>query len=197
MCRSGLRSSPFLVAVALLPVWGCGGPEPAPSAAPGSGGKTSETGAAPANPEKALREQLRSGLFQLDACAASVEEALVAARGASKRASGEAQQGLLDVIDMLDSAGGTVADHLGESPGEDQVKVDYTGQDERRIRAIAAANDAHTELGEAAGLAGSLVEVATPPVRAEIEELVNLIEVAVEDARGAVEALGGTVEAPS
>lgn len=177
--------------MAVLAVAGCGGPEVPASREP----KPKAPSVATEDPEAQLREQLRSGLFQLDACAASVEEALAAARGASKRASGEAQQGLLDVVDMLDSAGATVTEPLGEPPTEKQIKEDFIGQDERRLRAITSANDAHSELIEAAGLASSLVEVTAPAVRREVEALVNLIEVAVEDASGAIEALGGSVEA--
>lgn len=146
------------------------------------------------SPEDTLFEQLRSGAFQLDAATESISEALVHAKDALGGTSGQAKEGLQDILDYLDSAGAGIADYAVEPQSADEIRKKYKEFEDQRRKSVQAINDAIRDLEEARGIAASLEE---DQPNYSGKGLSGLIDVAIDDLKGAVEALGGKLESDS
>lgn len=157
---------------------------------PGGSSPTVET-ESPSTAEAKLQEQLRSGAFQLGAAAESLEEALTKAKEAEGKSSGAVKEGLEEILDLIDGAGSAVAEFAVEPPSVEEVKSKLAEFEALRAKAIQAIGDAMHDLEDARGIAASLEEDNPSFVG---KGLADLIGVAVEDLKGAIEALGGKVE---
>ena len=137
-----------------------------------------------------LYDKLHSGHFQIDAALDSIEEALKEAR-ATKPTSADVKQSLDDIMDSIDSAGNALGDEVGEEPHRDQVEKDLAKSEARRVNLCALVNDSLHDLRDARGIVDSLADSngAGP-----LEPVGLKIDVAMEDLRGALEALGGKEE---
>lgn len=161
---------------------GCG--DPAASPKPAQAVKPAD---APAAPERAVYEELRAGAIQLGAVTQSISEALASARELAARERGDRRQALSDAAAYLDSAGATLADHAVEPPEYDAFAKDFAAQDERRLQAIEAANDARVDAQSAQHTLGDLGGDAT--------SLADRVAAIVADIEEAIITLGGEVEA--
>lgn len=171
----------------------CGGPasdptKPTPTAS-NTGGEDPTV-----SPEKRLYEQLRSGMFQMGAAAGSIEEALSAARDAAAQLKGDLKGAMEDAIESIDAAGAGVAEYAADPPEEAEVAKDFATWDERRLKAVEAANDAMHDLREAAGLLADADETNPGPAGQPARDVRALVLVALDDLWGAIEAFGGTPE---
>jgi hypothetical protein len=148
----------------------------------------------PENPDQALYEMCRAGTVQMNGAADSIEETLQTAKKVLPIATGEAAQGLQEAIDLIDGAGAGIADYTAPIPGPDRFPEVAAEQDERRLKAIQAGNDAIRDLKEAAGILESLTASTKDSLRKGVGEVLELVDVSVRDLYDAVEALGGRVE---
>jgi hypothetical protein len=171
---------PFLaVAVA---AFGCNSSTPPPHAKADSD--------KPATKHADLYDKLHSGHFQIDAALDSIEDALKEAR-ATKPKSADVKQSLDDIMDSIDSAGNALGDEVGEEPHRDQVEKDLAKSEARRVNLCALVNDSLHDLRDARGIVDSLADSnGVGP----LEPIGVKIDVAMEDLRGALEALGGKEE---
>ncbi|HRI44220.1 MAG TPA: hypothetical protein PLL78_12470 [Fimbriimonadaceae bacterium] len=154
----------------------------------------STTEVEPPNPEQALYELCRAGTVQMNGAADSIEETLQTAKSVLPIATGDAVQGIKEAIELIDGAGAGIADYTAPIPGMDRFPEVAAEQDERRLKAIQAGNDAIRDLKEAAGILESLVQSTAATLRKGIGEVIELVDVCVRDLYDAVEALGGRVE---
>ena len=175
-------------------VLGCG--SPAESKARPDGADTAVSAAAE-SPDELLYEQLRSGAFQLNAAASSIEETLTAAKAAIGKLpiGSSSREGMEDVVDYVDSAGSGIGDFSEDPPSKDEVAKDFAAFDEKRLKAIGAASDALKDLREALGLLETMAEDANAAVVKTVLGVRSLLAVSIDDLWGAIEALGGQPEA--
>jgi hypothetical protein len=168
----------------------------AKSAAPGGQPASAESAQAEPSAEELLRQQLRSGRFQLNAAAGSIEQTYLAAKEAadSYKRVRDVHEGFLDVVDYVDSAGAEVSDHIEEPPTLEDITKDFATYDERRLKAVQAANDALKDLREALGVLEGLSDSPQEAVARSALSVKSLLAVAIDDLWGAVEALGGEPE---
>jgi len=174
--------------------FGCGSPTESRSRPDGADKAISAT---VQSPDELLYEQLRSGAFQLNAAASSIEETLAAAKTASTRLpkKSNASEGMLDVVDYIDSAGSVIGDFAEDPPSKDEVAKDFAAFDEKRLKAVSAASDALRDLREALGLLETMAEDANGSVVKAVLGVRSLLAVAIDDLWSAIEALGGQPEA--
>lgn len=171
----------FAAAVALL---GCG-----------KGGAPAAAGvqAPPADPVAARREEDAEAAYSLDTALASIADALDATKRLAPVAGGDAKEALLDVAEMLDSAGATLADHDEPPPPLAEYRKAEAERSSERRRALNDALDALHELRDAQGTLDDLTQTA-PPDR---QDALGGIGAGTDDAIGSVEnaivRLGGKV----
>ena len=140
-----------------------------------------------------MREADAEAAYSLDAASEAIADALTATRKLAPAVGGDAKDALLDVAEMLDSAGATLADHDEPPPDlETYRKAQAEGTEERR-KALDAALDALHELRDAQGTLDDLSETAPPPHRDALAEIGGGVEEAIGAVEGAVVKLGGRV----
>lgn len=129
----------------------------------------------------------------MNGAADTIEETLATAEKVKAAAAGEALAAIEDVLGLIDSAGAGIADYTTPIPNLDEFRKAVEAQDERRLKAIEAGNDAVRDLKEAAGILDSLAESAPDPLKKGAAELAELVDLCVRDLYDAVEALGGQI----
>jgi hypothetical protein len=186
----------FWCALSLLCLYSCSNP-PTESPPPPKITHVEQKLPPSVKPEEQLYEQLRSGSFQLDAAAGSIEDTLEAAKSAHKALAkyAEAASAMQDVIEYLDSAGEGVAEFGDGTPNKEDVAKNFAASDDKRLKAIEAANDALHDLREALGILESLSGSENDTVAKKALSVKALVAVAIDDVWGAIEAFGGEPEA--
>ncbi len=154
------------------------------------------TASLPADANEAVREQLRSGLFQLSAALDSIQEALKQAKEIQKGSKGRLKEAMSEVVDRIDSCGSTLADHNSDPPTVDDVKKDFAKFDDQRLKTVDDVNDTLSELKEIKGMVGGLTG-DTPELEDKLTRLAALVDQAMEDASGTLLALGGKEQLPT
>lgn len=146
------------------------------------------------DPETALFENYRTGLYQVAAGVASLQTALQSCQELAKKAKGDQKEALLDVSDMLDSAGATLADATAPAPTKEEFLKDFKGFDEERLKAVEKAVDAYRETRNALGISEQLEEAATGD-KAPFTALSTHIEESLETLESVIQSFGGKVPA--
>lgn len=192
--RRNLGIALFFLAIASI--GGCGSGSGAPSDPPAGKPPASEEADPPATPEAQLYEQLRAGAVQLDLAQVAITEAYSHANTIrdDRKLDMAIQEGAADVSELLDSAGAQLADFTEPPPDEATVTRSFGESDDRRLKAIEAANDALHELNDALGLVQSLLDSADEVLRPRLDVLFETIRGAIEEVTSAIGALGGEVE---
>lgn len=187
----------WIVVVCAWVVWGCGSPPDAneASVAPKKPTKDSKPSLPknPSDPDEALYEVSRKGTVQMNGAADTIEETLATAEKVKAAATGEAAAAMEDVLGLIDSAGAGIADYTAPIPNLDEFRKVVEAQDERRLKAIEAGNDAVRDLKEAVGILDSLAENSPEPLKKGASELSELVDLCIRDLYDAVEALGGQI----
>lgn len=174
-----------------LVLTGCSGPSSAPKPAAQVSAAPAPV-APPADPAKALYEQVRAGVYQYGAASDAIDDALDTARDLAKTADGDAKQSLLDVVDFLNDAGGSLGDHTDDPKLED-FRQDFAGRDDERKKAISDGNDALEGLLQAQNTARDLVKAAPAPLKDDTQDMLDNIDTAVDAVRDGIHAYGGEV----
>jgi hypothetical protein len=99
------------------------------------------------------------------------------------------------VVDFVDSTGAAIAEHVEDPPARERVAAEFGAFDEKRLKAIAAGNEALRDLREALGVLEGLASGEDAKVAQLALEVKSLLAVALDDLWGAVEAYGGEPEA--
>jgi len=183
------------IALLVVVLAGCGSKtKPEEQSAPPT--DTLKPSAAPSDPNEALHEQLSSGLFQLSATLDSIQSALKEAKDLQRDAKGALKEGLVDVVDHLDSCGATLADHNEDPPTVEEIKKNFAPLDDKRLKTIDDVNDTLSDLKESKGMVSGLTG-DTDELEERVTRLAALIDQAMEDARGTLQALGGQEQLPT
>lgn len=171
--------------VGLVALAGCGS-KPTEEAQPGPAKPPVEETKTPA---ELLHEQLRSGSFQLTAALDSIEAALKEAK--AHPATGELKNSLKEIADDIDSAGTDLTEENDDPPTKEQVAADMASFEAKRKKLCDMINDSLHDLIDARGIVDSFAEEGkTGP----LENVGLKIDVAIDDLKGALEALGGKEE---
>ncbi|MCW5941324.1 MAG: hypothetical protein KIS66_03780 [Fimbriimonadaceae bacterium] len=186
-------------ALLLLAVAGLVGCQPGSGATadPDPAVKTeTESADPPATPEGRVYEQLRAGAVQLDLAQVAITEAYSHANAIrdDRELDMAIQEGAADVSELLDSAGAQLGDFTEPPADEAAVAKAFGEHDERRIKAIEAANDALHDLDDALGLVQSLLDAADESVRPRLDVLFESIRGGIDEVRSAIASLGGEIE---
>lgn len=191
---TGVRA-PVVACLAALALVGChSGKQTVASAATPSTATLSPS--APADPNEALRSELSSGIYQLGATLDSVQAALEQAKTIDKDAKADFKQAMDDIVDRLNSCGSTLADYNDEPPSLETVAKDFKKYDDQRLKAIDDVNDTVTELKEIKGMVSG-VAGTSDATEDQLTKLAALVDQALEDASGTLDALGGKVQLPT
>ncbi len=140
-----------------------------------------------ATPADKLYEQLRAGVFRIDASLGSIEDALKEAK-ATEASTVDLRQSLEDIQASIDSAGEILAEEAAVEP---QKGGDVSTYDQRRAKLVELVNDALHDLRDARGIVDSL---AGEDDLGPLEPIGAKVDVAMTDLRSALEALGGKEE---
>lgn len=143
------------------------------------------------SPEDQLYEQLHSGVFQLEAALDSIEESLKEAKGT--KATGNAKGSLTDIVNDIDSAGSSLAEEVDDAPAKEAVAADMKSFEAKRKKLCDLVNDSLHDLRDARGIVDSLAEDGKD---SPLENVGAKIDVAIDDLKGALDALGGKDEEP-
>jgi hypothetical protein len=173
-----------LLFVAFVAIVGCGKKETSPSPA---------SGVRAADPVVALREADEQAAFSIDAACAAIEDALAATKRLAPVAGGDAKEALLDVAEMLDSAGATLADHNEPPPPLDAYRKEEAERATERQKAVADALDALKELRDARGTLDDLAanvpsehSKALDAIGAQNDEAIDAVESGITHLGGKV-----------
>lgn len=147
----------------------------------------------PTSREELVYERLRSGAFQLEATADSIEAAFDAAVALRNRApkKTDLHSALLDLADYLDSAGAAVSEIAAAPDSADTVSKDLPAYESQLKEVLQVATNAERDLEEAQDIASSLLEAATGEAHETFQSLFDQVNQALEDVKGAVAALKG------
>jgi hypothetical protein len=179
----------FLVASALI---GCSnGSHPADRSA-----KAEQ--ANPVSPEQALYDQVRSGAYQISAAIDSIEDVRKTMREMASREAGATQKAHLTITGDLDDDGTALADFGDDPPTFNEFKKNFAAQDDRRLKAIDAANESLDDLHDAQDVVGDLLDSlehqdAGVPQKAQLDHADTVLDGCVEGVEGAIKAMGGKV----
>lgn len=117
----------------------------------------------------------------------SIEEAVKAARE-KQTTSLEVKELITEIVEYLDSAGEALAEEAADEPKKTET-LEQLGK--RKKQLVDLVNDSLHDLREGRGIVDSL---ATEEELGPLEDIGILIDVAMDDLRGALEALGGKEE---
>ncbi len=144
----------------------------------------------PDKPEDTLFEQMRAGAFQFTGVIETLDAAVGKLKDVKPGSDAALKAGLEELTEAIDAAGAALADYTDE-PDRARLAKKFPEYDERRIRAIGDANDALHNLDEAAGIATTL---ASDKNLDELNDVADLLDLAIEDIKDAIASLGGKVE---
>lgn len=182
-----MLKSVFALAV-LLSLTGCSKTGSPASAAP------PRKASLPADPDQAMYDSVRSGAYQISTAIDSIEEVRKAVRGIAARETGKTQQTLLQLAGDLDDAGKALADFGDDPPPFDQFKKSFATQDDRRLKAIDAANDSLGDLQDAQEVMSTLLDSHPPePENTELNRADSDLDDCAQAVEDAITAMGGKV----
>ena len=138
-------------------------------------------------------EEYRAGLFALEGAGDSLESSLKLTKDLAKKATGEAKDALLDVVDMLDSSGSTISDVTEDAPTLEEFRKQFNVYDEHRLKAIRAISDAYRETQHSLGTLRDLAANAPVTFKKPLEEVTTETEMASDSMSEAIKHLGGKV----
>ena len=175
-----------------LLICGCGHEQSKPTAI-----AKPTTPAAPADPVQALYDKVRSGSYQISTAIDSIEEVRKATKEIASREQGNTHQALMTITGQLDEAGKALADYGVDPPTFDEFKKDFATQDDRRLKAIDAANEALDDLRDAQDLLGDLLDSHPPePEGTQLDQADSSLEECVQGVEDAIQSMGGKVNSP-
>ena len=172
----------FILLAAALALLGCGRAAPVPKASPPS-----------ADPVASRRDEEAQAAYSLEAAISSIADARTGTKRLAPIAGGEAKEVLLDVEDMLDSAGATLAEHDEGPPPLAEYRKVASERSAERQKTVNDALDALHELRDAQGTLNDLAQNAPAERKAPLREVQAQTDEAIASVESAVTRLGGKV----
>ena len=153
----------------------------------------SHASASPPDPLVARRDADAQAAYGLDAALDAIGKAQAATRKLAPVAGGEAKEALLNVAEMFDSSGATLAEHSEPPPPIEAYRQAAGERTSEREKAVADALDALHELRDAQGTLDDLSANAPPEHKARLETIQVGTDEAIESVEDAIRDLGGKV----
>lgn len=176
--------------VAVVLVVGCGKPS---NTVATQATATGSPGGAPAAPVvQSLPEKLSAGAYQFDAALGSVDDAHKAVESIMGDQGGDTKEALLDLLDTFDSVGKTLAEY-NVAPTKQELAQDAAAADKWQKSAIEEGNSALTEIREARGTLGDMLD-SEPPAKekAALDKADEAMAEAEDAVKEGITQLGGT-----
>ena len=145
------------------------------------------------DPVVAQRAADEQAAFSIDAACASIEDALAATKKLAPAAGGDAKEALLNVAEMLDSAGATLADHNDSPPPIETYRKEEAERESDRQKAVTDALDALHELRDARGVLDDLSSNVPPEHAQPLASIGAQTDEAIDAVKDAIGRLGGKV----
>lgn len=175
--------------LACLAVIGC-----AKTNSPVAANAESTKAAIPADPDQALYDQVRSGAYQISSAIDSIEAVRKTSREIAAREQGKTQAALLEIASSLDDAGKALADYGDDPPPFDEFKKNFSAQDDKRLKAIDAATESLSDIGDAQDTLSDLIDSHPPePEKTELGSADSALEDCAQTVMDAIKAMGGKV----
>ncbi len=153
--------------------------------------------AAPKDPDQALFDQIRSGAYQIGSAIDAIESVRKTTKEIASREAGATQKALVMITSQLDAAGKALVEFSDEPPTFEEFKKNFSAQDERRLKAIDAANESLNDLRDAQDIVGDLLDSHPPePENTELDNADSDLEECVQAVQDAIKAMGGKVNSP-
>jgi hypothetical protein len=150
--------------------------------------------AAPVDPDRALYDQVRSGAYQISSAVDAIEAVRKTARDMASQQQGATQKALSAIATSLDDAGKALADFGDDPPAFEEFKKNFAAQDDRRLKAIDAANQSLSDLGDAQDTLSDLLDSHPPePENTALTNADSALDDCVQTLEDAVKAMGGKV----
>jgi len=150
----------------------------------------------PSDPVQRLYEQMRSASYQIGTSLDSIEEVRKTAKDLAEHQEGLTKAALVAVGKKADAAGKLLADFGSEPPTLEQFKSDFAAQDERKLEAIDAADEALDDLLDAQDVVGDLLDSHPPdPAGSQLDEADDALDAGIQAIQDAIKTMGGRVTA--
>lgn len=161
---------------------------------PGASDGTSGSVPPPPDPAQVAYEQVRAGFVQLGNALETLGEALSAAKTGQGSSDKILKEACASIGEYLDSAGSYLSDYTEPPATFEEFNAKFAENDDNRLKAIDAANDALHEMGEAKGILDDLLNDPKLEKKQVVLDLRDLMEDAEKDLRQAIPVMGGKVE---
>lgn len=159
-------------------------------------GTTGASAPPPADPAQVVYDQIRTGYVQISNSLETLGEALTAAKTGQAASDKALKETSKAIGDLLDSAGSYLSDYTEPPASFEEFNTKFAENDDNRLKAIVAANDALHEIGEAKGFLDDLFNDPKLEKEPIVLDLRDLIADAEKDLREAIITLGGKIEEP-
>jgi uroporphyrinogen-III decarboxylase len=155
---------------------------------------TTPTAASPTDPDHKLYEQLRAGIYQLGSAQDNLQTATEMSTKLSKSAGGTAAHGFSDLLKKLNAAGQKLGDYTDSLPSFEEFKKNVGPEDDQRLNAIQAGNDALGDIADAQDIVENLLAGAPAEAKPDVQKIQDQLDDSVDAVEAAVQAMGGKVE---
>jgi hypothetical protein len=162
--------------------------------APASRGVSRSAPPAVIDPVKHLYEQMRTGAYQLSAGQDSLQTATELSEKLAKVAGGTASHGFAALLSKLNAAGEELGDYTDDPPAFDEFKKDVSAEDDQRLNAIQAANEALGEIADGQDIVENLLAGAPAEDKPEVLKVQDQLDDTVDAVETAIADLGGKVD---
>ncbi|MDR3688449.1 MAG: hypothetical protein P4L46_03655 [Fimbriimonas sp.] len=183
-----------LALLALLACFGCSSgakparrPDPAPTVATKPG--------PPADPDRALYEQVKSGAYQISGAMDAIEQARKTAKDMAERETGNTKKALLAIAKNLDGAGVALSEYSNDPPPFAEFKTEFAAQDDRRLKAIDACGDVLDNLNDTQDIVAALLKSNPPePEKTQLDNASSDLDGCIGAVEDSIKAMGGKVD---
>ena len=149
-----------------------------------------KAGTPPSDPVVARRDDEARAAYSLDAALQAIADARAGTKRLAPLAGGDAKEALLDVAEMLDSAGATLAEHDDGPPPIAEYRKLAAERATERQRAVNDALDALHELRDAQGTLDDLAQTVPEERKAPLTEAQSQTGEAIAAVESAIVRLG-------
>ena len=132
---------------------------------------------------------------KVDIALQDLDDGETEAKAFAPKAGGDAKQALLQVADLMNSAGEDLSEYQDVPDTLDAFKKDFAAQDERRLTSIDAAIQALKSVQAAGDVLDSLSKNVPPDGKATLDEIAGNCDEADNGLQLAIKAMGGKIPA--
>jgi|GEM_PF-4698294 len=181
-----IRQSYVALAAALLTIGGCHKPVTAVAAPP-------PAAAVKQDPVEVLYQNMKEADTKVDIAVQDLEDAMNEATTFAPKAGGDAKQALLNVADLLNSAGQDLSEYQDVPETIEAFRKDFAAQDEHRLNAIDAAIQALKSVQAANLVLDDLDKNVPAQGKQALDEIAGNCDDAASGLQVAIKKMGGKI----